>query len=348
MDKPNNITFRDPADLAGHFHPSLKHIPPLDPASPEFKAIQAGVGQCGIVQPLIVDEHGRILTDHSRTLLACARLWALERVPVQVRDAAEAPLLLIHDLAHRRQLTKSAIAYLAYPLLKPAWEGAREKMEKGQFGAKKADFTGVHSMHSRNIEEFAIELGISRRLLFEAKEVHELFDKDNESYPFEREGGATDGAQETLTLREYFEPKIFRAPIGGEHEQNRPMGLNGVLSGIKFLFKKSKSHRGGRPEEEERQLKLFSKILDDELNRWRYWAEFDESVQQMHWEKVRVKLKTMDPDDCENLAKYHDKMAKECREGVKRARAEGAQYLVNRQPSVSNQPTLSTDTHQTT
>jgi hypothetical protein len=46
------------------------------------------------------------------------------------------------------------------------------------------------------------------------------------------DGGVEDGATRECTLKAWFEPRILRAPIGGEHESNRPLGLGGVIAGI--------------------------------------------------------------------------------------------------------------------
>ena len=84
---------------------------------------------------------------------------------------------------------------------------------------------------SKNADELAEEIGISRAFLFEARKVHELF-TDKKVYSFNVQGGAQDGTVRECTLKEWFEPRILRAPIGGEHEQNRPLGLGGVIAGI--------------------------------------------------------------------------------------------------------------------
>jgi len=254
-----SFELRDPAELAGHYHPDLKSIPELAEDSPEFLAIARGVQRCGIMQPLLVDEKGRILDDHSRTLLRCARRWQMKEVPVQVRESADVHLLIIHSLAHRRQLTKSAIAYLAYPHLAPAFEIARinhlEKLRKGQcFPVVPEGTTGA-----KTVEELAVELGIGRTLFFEARDVHKKFE-DTRKYPRVVQGGPQDGADVELTLREWYEPRILRPPIGGEHENNRPMGLGAVIAGI--ASDRADIKKGGPPKEDDRQLQLFSNGLD--------------------------------------------------------------------------------------
>jgi hypothetical protein len=258
------IELRDPADLIGHYHPALRDIPELPDDSPEFLAIASGMHKCGIIQPLLVDEKGRILDDHSRTLLRCARRWQCPEVPVQVRDSADVHLLIIHSLAHRRQLTKSAIAYLACPHLDQAFNISREKgwenLKKGQFSPGVAAATAGPT----TVENLAVLMGIERNLLFEARKVRKEFE-DTRKYPRTVMGGAQDGAEAELTLREWYEPLILRSPVGGEHESNRPMGLGGVIAGI--ASDRLAVRKGGPPRDADRQLELFTSGLGQLLLR---------------------------------------------------------------------------------
>ena len=224
------IEQRDPAELRGHIHPELKSVPELAEDSLEFLAIAAGVGKTGMTEPLKLDADGRIIDDHSRTLLRCALRWQKKTVPTVTLAEANVPLLIICGLAHRRQLTKSAIAYLAAPLLNHAFAAARERhlenLRKGLISPSSAEATTV-----KTVDELAQEIGVDRSVLFEARKVHELL-LDKKTYTFNVSGGAADGETVECTLKQWFEPRILRAPIGGEHEQNRPLGLGGVIAGI--------------------------------------------------------------------------------------------------------------------
>lgn len=230
MNSQTKIEHRDPAIIGGHIHPALKSIPALDEKSPEFLAIAAGVGRCGILQPILIDEQGRVLDDHSRTMIRCALRWQLKTVPVQVRASEEVHLLIIHSLAHRRHLSKSAIAYLAVPHLDQEFETSRAR--RLQNIAKNAtNHDSPASGLSKTVDDLAEELGVGRSALFEARKVHQAF-ADKAIYQFNVTGGKRDGDVVECTLKEWFEPKILRPPIGGEHEQNRPLGLGGVIAGI--------------------------------------------------------------------------------------------------------------------
>jgi hypothetical protein len=74
-------------------------------------------------------------------------------------------------------------------------------------------------------------VGISRVLMFQARKVIQEFDSPKK-HPRVIEGGPRDGESVEMTLREYYEPRILRCMVGGEHEAARPMGLGAVLAGI--------------------------------------------------------------------------------------------------------------------
>ena len=227
-----NIEHRDPVSLKGHIHPTLKSIPELSQESEEFIAMAAGVGRLGITEPLKVDAEGRILEDHSRTMLQCALRWQLTSVPVTVIPEPNVPLIIISGLAHRRHLTKAAIAYLATPLMHQAFTIAREKRLKNLANLDSAlSALSSTKVPASTVDDLAEEMGICRRTLFDARKVHELF-ADKKVYSFNVQGGAQDGTVRECTLKDWFEPRILRAPIGGEHEQNRPLGLGSVKAGI--------------------------------------------------------------------------------------------------------------------
>lgn len=250
---------RDPMELRGHYHPALKLVPELPEESPEFLAIAAGVGQCGLIQPLLIDEQGRILDDHSRTMLRCAIRWQLKTVPVQVGNSDDIHLIIIHSLAHRRHLSKSAIAYLACPHLEPAFEHARQRKLK-QIKENSVVSSGDYF---NTVEDMANALGIGRNLLFEAQRVHQAF-ADKKIYTFNVRGGAQDGEIVECTLKAWFEPKLLQPFVGGEHESNRPLGLGGILAGIASV---KEGNRGKFDPKQASQLDLFNRGFDQFISR---------------------------------------------------------------------------------
>lgn len=290
--------YRDPASL--HVHPELRALPEL--SEEELKHVRAGMQRAGLNQPLLIDDKNRILDDHSRTLWVCAKAWALKSVLVTVRATEDVHILIIQGLAHRRHLTKSAIAYLAVPHLQPAFEAAHRKhlesLRKGQqIPVVSSETTGVKSG-----DELAEELGIGRNLLFEARKVRKAFE-DKKKYSFTVAGGPKDGEVVECTLREWFEPKILRSPIGGEHEANRPLGLGGVMAGIAGLAATKDVSRQDRG-----QLELFTKNVLG-LS-YKYWSKLSEKDRGTALEHAANQAASLDEEECDGLAEMHMALAK--------------------------------------
>jgi hypothetical protein len=230
------IEQRDPNDFKpGKFHPALKLIPELANDSDEFLSLAAAVKKCGFIRPILVDGEGRIVDDHSRSLWRAAQRWQLTTVPVKVVPTEEASLALIHSLKDVRHMTKSAIAYLALPIMenevKASLARHREKLAKGQYIAVVAGGDNSGIPPAPTLDKLAEDLGICRDLLYRSRTVHTEFESKT-IYTFDVVGGPADGSVKQCTLKEYFEPRILQSPAGGEHEQNRPMGLGAVISAI--------------------------------------------------------------------------------------------------------------------
>lgn len=259
------IELRDPQDLL--LSPALKHFPEPDWEGEEARAVRAGMKQridLGIpplLEPILLDSAERVATDHGRTLLHSAKKWQLKTVPVHHLEL-DAHTLILHELTGRRQFTKNARAFLAYPQLKPAFEIAQKRrldcLRKGQ---KPQCFSVVEcsTTEATSIEELAAILRIDRKTLFEAQKVHGYFEKyADRKFKFVQHGGDLDGALVQLGLREYYEPRILRPPIGGEHEQNRPMGLGAVIAAITFHLSDKNYTGGARPAQTYEQLHFCS------------------------------------------------------------------------------------------
>jgi len=275
------IEYRDPQQLKKMLAPALKRIPVL-PAEDQER-IRAALMQTGsILDPVRLDADGRVATDHGRTLVLAACDLGVKEVQVAVTDLDSASLIL-DELTTRRHLTKSAIAYLAYPLLETAWKSARiRKADCLKKGAKTPDFPVVHSVDygPRTVEDFANEHGIGRTFLFEAQKVHELFEEyEGREFNFVVVVGKQDGELVPSTLRDWFEPLILRSPIGGEHERSRPMGLGAVVAACGFKIS-GKNYTG-----EERPNHSY----DAE----QYWVKHVTGFQAGfdNWEKIPEKVK---------------------------------------------------------
>lgn len=282
----NKAEHRDPADLRPHS--ILHHIPAPAKDAPEVRACADTIAeQDGHVLPLVIDETGHLLTDDSRLRWMAAKRMGLTEVPVVIQPAALAPAIALNAVIHRAHFTKSAIAFLAVPMLKPAFEAARthrlECLKKGQ----KPVVHGVH--HGTSQEDYAERLGVCRRLLFSAQQVHAEFEKDKKKYTFTIDGGDQDGATVQQTLREHFEPKILRHQQGDEHEGNRPIGLGGVMKAIGSI----RSTKGA-PKTTNSQLELFTGGLDALSKRLTYWNELDDDQKAKAEPKLDAFFDAMD------------------------------------------------------
>jgi len=279
----------DPADLQPH--PILATIPAPAKDSEEVCACADAIReQDGLLLPIIIDERNQILTDDSRLRWMAARRMQLTEVPVIVQPGARAAEIALGALIHRAHLTKAAIAYLAFPLLKPALDSARaaraETIKKGQ------QTSIVHSVHYRGTaEDLAESIGICRRLFFLAKEVRAEFDKDKKKYNFTVEGGDQDGEEVQQTLKEHFEPKLLRQQVDSEHASQRPIGLGGVMKAIGSIRATKGAMKLTNP-----QLELFTGGFDLVAKRFAYWNDFDAPDKAKAVAKLEEFVEDM-PDD---------------------------------------------------
>lgn len=291
----NHSTTRDPAELRPHA--ILAGIPEPAPDSPELSAAADTVRERGrVALPIVIDESGAILTDDSRLRWMAARRMQLREVAVTVEPASMAPFVALAGLVGRAHYTKSALAYLAVPMLKPAFDAARLARAENLKNAGKSSI--VHSVHRQTVEEFAEALGVSRRFLFHARQVRAEFERDAKPYRFVIEGGAQDGEAVFLSLQEYFEPRILRPAIGGEHENHRPLGLGAVIAGIASIRK----NKGGE-KVNATQLELFAKGLEGLGKRWAYWSDLDDAQRRQLRPALQEWARSMPEDLFEEIQK---------------------------------------------
>ena len=294
---------RDPNDFKpGKFHPALKLIPELAQDSEEFLALAAAVKKCGFIRPLLVDTEGRLVDDHSRSLWRVALRWQLTAVPCLVTP--EPMLALIHSLKDVRHMTKSAIAYLLLPVVenqvKAALAQHRENLSKGQYKTFSASGGEGLVPSAPTLPKLCEELGFSEDMLDRARKVHDEF-LSKTVYTFDVVGGPQDGSVKQCTLKEYFEPRILQTPVGGEHEQNRPMGLGAVMAAIAGI---RATKDKGRPEKN--LSRLFKKILGGSENQLEFWQESQSAAVA----EIERRAAQLEPKTCEQLAAMHAQMAK--------------------------------------
>lgn len=293
-----NPKMQDPQALKHHFSPLLKRIPLR--AAPEQETLRASIIQTGAIpEPILLDAAGQVATEQGRALVLAACELGLTQIQTVPTDL-DAETLLLDELTQRRLYTASAIAYLAYPLLKPSFEKARQRQIDCQKKGPKPQCSPVVSYDTTEnltIADFAREKGIGRVRLFEAQKVHDLFATHAErTFSFTQVGGAEDGAVVECTLREWFEPKLLRAPQGGEHDDagHKPISLGAVLKAVGYLLSENNFTGKARPGQDPEQLdfwfKPISTLRDDCFGNWDKLTKPKRAVAQKLWETMLLKL----------------------------------------------------------
>ncbi len=259
---------RDPADLG--LHPVLKQIPDTwGKEDPCYIALVEDVRERGIDQPFIIDSENRIMDGRRRH--RAARQLQLAAVPCIVRPESEVFGIVLNSFLQRAHYNLGGRAYLTFPLMEPYFAEFRSRrlknlhqhtLQKAQNHQKpqQTPESALSALSASSVEELADQIGIGRRLYFQAQEVHKLFHKHTDK----RDLIDTQGKlHRQLTFREFYEPRILRA--------DDPYGLGAVIAGIKSsLINNGRDKAKVAP-----ALTLFGKGWHAVGNRMRYWTHFD-------------------------------------------------------------------------
>ena len=98
----------------------------------------ADIEERGIDEALIVDEKNRVMS--GRVRLRIALDLRLPEVVITRRSSAEAASLIVQSLLQRRHYSKSALAYLAFPLFESMLvESRHRRVENLKQGAARPD-----------------------------------------------------------------------------------------------------------------------------------------------------------------------------------------------------------------
>lgn len=261
MDKAAQIILRDPSELK--VHPALKHVPELAKDSPEFISMLDDIRLRGIDQAIFIV--GDQIIEGRHRWRAAKRLQ-LPLIPVIERREDEIAGIIINSLVQRRHYTKGALAYMTVPMMEEAFEEAKKREISHRFGQPAAG-SAASALPLKSVEDLAETIGISRRLFFQARELHEEFEKKPK-------------------LREQFEQKI----LSGE------VGLGGVLAGIAGQQATKRSENGDQGKAESDQLELFGEAFGTLTTRFKYWAKFDADSKEEAVKAIRRTVSHM-PDD---------------------------------------------------
>ncbi len=161
-----------------------------------LRAVVASVCELGlIIEPLKVSK-GRIVDGRLRMLGAKAA--GFEDVPTVEIAEEDVATVILHSLAARRHLTKSALAYMVFPVIENALAESRsrrlENLRKRQSGKGTSNTVQASG---NTAEEIAESMGVSRRYLVYCKTIIDAFRKQKR-------------------LREIFEPKILSGELSLE------------------------------------------------------------------------------------------------------------------------------------
>jgi hypothetical protein len=193
-------------------HPAAAALPMPAATDPDSQVIVASIVELGrILDPLKVCK-GRIVDGRIRQRGALAA--GLVEVPVEEVEESEVTSIILHSLAARRHLTKSALAYIGFPVMETALAESRARrlanLKSGVSASKPRSSTGKTI---GNAAELAELLGVSRSLFFTAQEIHKKFNSSPKS------------------IRAMWEPKILSGEMGLPQVQQAIAGKLAALNG---------------------------------------------------------------------------------------------------------------------
>jgi len=260
---------------------SLKDAPRWDKDDPRFLSLKASIREAGILSPLFVDFENRILEGRHRWWAAVD--LQLQQIPILRIPQERIHTVVVASLLNRRHYTQGQLAYLVQPHMESAFEEARRRMLSG------VKETSAHSVRrvEKRVDEWAEEIGVSVRLLQQARQVHELF-KDLEPRDISSDNGRE--SETDVSFKEFFEPRILR--------EAEPHSLGDVLTAIKTIVALETAAKNGR-------------------------AHTGGEFKTQHWQVVRSGLAQFAPEQLKPLTDYHAKMVKELKAQAKRNKAEG-------------------------
>ncbi|MFO1461244.1 MAG: hypothetical protein U1G08_17810 [Verrucomicrobiota bacterium] len=269
---------RDPADLRPH--PLIKPMPRWAKGTPEWEAFVEDIRLNGIKVPLGIQADGTLVEGETRRRAALA--LKLQTVPVEVIPDDEVAQTILRHLLLRRNLGKSALAYVGYPLIEAAHEEAKERakaqLRRGDSPVRQALPDGA-----KRVEDFAESMGISERLFRQAAQVREIFVEDPE-------------------FRDEMEPRIL--------DTVDPVGLGAVIAGYAGRKATSGKAKGKRSNE---QLELFAEAWTGLGKRLGYWEKMDAENKDKVIPILRKTVSAMTPelrDELKRAIKAADQDAK--------------------------------------
>jgi len=295
----NQYQYRDPASLT--IHPALKSQPRLALDHPQMIAWRRGMKRSGLDAHEVLITGGNEIVDGRHW---CWNAKALQWEKVRVRLVAdnEVSAVIMETLVNRRHYTKGQLAYIVAPMLDDIFAEARGRE---QATLRQNSATALHSVQSgpsalsaKGIEtpdSIAANLGISYRVLMQAREIHEMFRSDKTKRTMTDRDDVT---EKGVTLQEFFEPRILLVE-DPEAPRTRAYGLGAVIAGAKAVINmegKGRDHGGGRPREIQQQLTLFGTSINAFGAKFDYWKKWEPETRQAAMASLPPVVEKM-PDD---------------------------------------------------
>ena len=247
-------------------HPALMLLPYAPESMEETRAFEASIRREGVLEPLLVDQHGQLLDGRRR--LDAAEASAMEEVPVRVVEEGREVAAILSALVCRRHFTKGQLAYMTFPLLEPMIEEARQyKLACLRRGEKTpVVFSGDDGKY-KTVEDVAHSLGFGRNLVFQARKLHE-------------KAAQSDG------LRSEIEEAVFVAGTG----------LGAIIAGLA-----GQEATAGKARQDRTQLELFADGWAQLGKRTAYWESLDAASRRVARDHIQHFLESAPADLIEEI-----------------------------------------------
>ena len=224
------------------WHELIQDMPCWASTSPEMSALAEDIQERGIDQPLIVcqvdgDDMYSLLDGRHRHRAAQAA--GLGEVPVIVRPEEDAIGIIFSSITQRRHFGKGALAYLLYPVMCANVQPKEKNLLRGPKSTQST--SGKSSIESTIILDLCVRAGFSRDLYFQAKTLHEAFDKRPD-------------------LREDYEPRILTGEIG----------LGACIAGMAGKVSTEGKHR-----QDSSPKQLIEQAFESIQIRFRFWEKLE-------------------------------------------------------------------------
>ena len=300
--KASAVFRRHPADLKPHR--KIAHlIGRWQPDSPSALALRRSIQESGQLDPILITPDGDILDGVTRWQ-ACRALQI--DVLCRILPEADALAVALETELHRRHHTKSQLAFRLVPLIAQAFE------ERFQANRKRLNVAiSIRTDYKPNgkpITDYAVEMGVTVRLLEQAHELHELCRAQAQARQWTSDEcrdrlvrAGLDAAAELSPL-EYFTLAIL--------DEERAMGIGAALTGLKALLEQERrgaaglKHRGSADvaDNPAAQQRLFDELWQTAANRWSYWEGMDAEARQGALQSVTRSFTSTPTDLLEKIA----------------------------------------------